>query len=78
MSHPLSDAIFESHLAVLRVHNLSIPEALLREMANNAAHVVMIAIATGDVTIEVDLGAVSDAVRDEEHQVWERQWAAPC
>ncbi len=84
MSHPLSDAIYESHLAVLRAYGLPINEALLREMANNAAQAVMGALEKGAIAIEVDPGfglpiiTLSNAIRDEEHQAWERQWAAPC
>jgi hypothetical protein len=78
MSHPIYIAIRESQAAVLRNRGVAIDERLLDEMARNAAQEVLGAIESGDVTIEVDLGDVSDAVRDEEHQAWERQWAAPC
>ncbi len=78
MSHPIYMAIRDSQAAVLRNRGVAIEPALLDEIARNAAQAVLGALESGEITIEVDMGEVADALKDEEHQAWERQWAAPC
>lgn len=78
MSHPIYMAIRDSQRAVISGRGASIDERLLDEMARNAAQAVLGALESGEITIEVDMGTVADAVRDEEHAAWERQWAVPC
>ncbi len=78
MSHPIYVAIRDSQAAVLRNRGVDIEPSLLDELARNAAQEVLGALESGEITIEVDMGTVAESLRDEEHQAWERQWAAPC